>query len=147
MRQALQIVDNHNMTLRTLGTRRRRQENYGSDWLWCLDGYDKLARYGIEKYGSTEVFTLNQRISSPSIERASTPHRRGISKVTPQAEREEEDRLTRPTLKPDLVGETGTQGADALAAADAVALTEVVALAQTGRDRGRGRDRDRPNPA
>jgi hypothetical protein len=67
---------------------------------------------------------------SPPIERASTPHRRGISEVTPRPERDEEDRLTRPTQKPDLAGETGTQGAGALAAADAVALAEAVAQAQ-----------------
>jgi hypothetical protein len=36
-------------------------------------------------------------------------------------ERKKEDRQTRPTQKPDLTGETGTQGADALAAADAMA--------------------------
>jgi hypothetical protein len=49
--QALQILDNHNMALRTPGMRRKRQENYiipGPDWLWCLDDHDKLARYGIE---------------------------------------------------------------------------------------------------
>jgi hypothetical protein len=56
--------------------------------------------------------------------RASTPHRRGITEATPRPEREEEDRQTGPTQKPDLAGETGTQGADALAAADAVAQAE-----------------------
>jgi hypothetical protein len=67
-----------------------------------------------------EVFTLNQRLIS-SIERASTPHRRGISEVTPRPEREEEDRQTRSTQKPNLAGGTGTQGADALAEAQAEA--------------------------
>jgi hypothetical protein len=62
--------------------------------------------------------------------RSPTPHKRGISEVISRPEREEEDRLTRPTQKPDLAGETGTQGADALAAADAVALAEAAALAQ-----------------
>ena len=60
VRQALQILDNHNMTLRTPGMRRKRQENYivpGPDWLWCLDGHDKLARYGIEIYGSVDAYS------------------------------------------------------------------------------------------
>jgi hypothetical protein len=58
--QALQILDNHNMTLRTPGMQRKRQENYivpGPDWLWCLDGHDKLARYGIEIYGSVDAYS------------------------------------------------------------------------------------------
>jgi hypothetical protein len=60
VRQALQILDNHNMTQRTPGMRRKRQENYivpGPDWLWCLDGHDKLARYGIEIYGSVDAYS------------------------------------------------------------------------------------------
>ena len=60
MRQALQILDSHNMALRTPGMRRKRQENYivpGPDWLWCLDGHDKLARYGIEIYGSVDAYS------------------------------------------------------------------------------------------
>jgi hypothetical protein len=31
--------------------RKKRQDNYvvpGPDWLWCLDGHDKLSRFGIE---------------------------------------------------------------------------------------------------
>jgi hypothetical protein len=76
-----------------------------------------------------EVFTLNQRMPSP-IDRASTPHKRGISEVTRRPEREEEDRQTRPTQKPDLAGETGSQGADTLAVADPLALAETAALAQ-----------------
>jgi hypothetical protein len=62
------------------------------------------------------------------IERASTPHRRGISEITPRPEHEEEDRLTQPIQKPDLAVETGTQGTD-VAAADAVAVVEALALA------------------
>jgi len=61
---------------------------------------------------------------SPPIERASTPHRRGISEVTPRPEREEEDRQTRPTQKADLAGETGTQGADAVAAIPSLSAVE-----------------------
>jgi hypothetical protein len=40
VRQALQILDNDNITLRTPGMRRKRQENYivsELDWLWYLD--------------------------------------------------------------------------------------------------------------
>jgi len=94
---------------------------------------DSLARTGREETAFTidgEVFTLNQRMPSFPIERASTPHRRGISEVTPRPEREEEDRQTRPTQKPDLAGDIETQDADTLAAADAMALAEAVALAQ-----------------
>ena len=39
--------------------RRKRQENYivpGPDWLWCLDGHDKLARYGIKIYSSVDAY-------------------------------------------------------------------------------------------
>jgi hypothetical protein len=60
VRQALQILDNHNMTLRAPGMRRKRQENYivpEPDWLWCLDGHDKLVRYGIEIYGSVDAYS------------------------------------------------------------------------------------------
>ena len=163
------------MTLRAPGMRRKRQENYivpGPDWLWCLDGHDKLARYGIEIYGSvdaysrkiiwfyvgvsnrTQVSVLHQYLHTiktlgycPNYLRTDrgretlmmadayyTPHKRGISEVIPRPEREEEDRLTQPTQKPDLAGETGTQGAGAqgagaLAAADTVALAEAAALA------------------
>jgi hypothetical protein len=59
VRHALQILDNHNMTLRTPGMRRKRRENYvvsKPDWLWCLDGHDKLARYGIEIYGNVDAY-------------------------------------------------------------------------------------------
>jgi hypothetical protein len=88
---------------------------------------DSLVRSGREETAFTidgEVFTFNQRLISPPIERASTPHRRGISEVTPRPEREEEDRQTRPTKKLDLVGEAGTQGPDAPAVADALAEAE-----------------------
>ena len=48
------------MTLRTPGMRRKRRENYivpGPDWLWCLDGHDKIARYGIKIYGSIDAYS------------------------------------------------------------------------------------------
>ena len=81
---------------------------------------------------------------SPLLERASTPHKRGISEVIPRPEREEEDRLTRPTQKPDLAGETGTQGAGALAAANAVALAQAEAEIETGPIRRSQRQRKAP---
>jgi hypothetical protein len=69
---------------------------------------------------------------SPPIKRASTPYRRGISEVTPRHEREEEDRQTRPMQKPNLAGETGSQGADTVAVADALAPAEKIGLAEKG---------------
>ena len=87
--------------------------------------------------------------SSP-IERASTSHKRGISDVTTRPRREEEDRQTRPTQKPDLAGETGTQGADALAVADALAPAETAlppqaeAEIETGPTRRSQRQRKAP---
>ena len=82
---------------------------------------------------------------SPPIERASTSHKRGISEVTPRLEREEEDRLTRPTQEPDLAEETGTQGAGALAAlAEAVALAQAEAEIETGPTRRSQRQRKAP---
>jgi hypothetical protein len=50
--------------------------------------------------------------------------------LRPLPEREEEDRQTRPTQEPDLAGETGTQGADALAVADALAAADTLAPAE-----------------
>ena len=47
---ALQILDEYGVTSRTPGMKKKRQDNYvvpGPDWLWCLDGHDKLARFGI----------------------------------------------------------------------------------------------------
>ena len=79
---------------------------------------------------------------SPPIERASTPHRRGISEVTPGPEREEKDRQTRPTQKPDLAGGTGTQGMDTLA--EAVTLVQAEAEIGTGPTRRSQRQRKAP---
>src|SRR5271155_4130630 len=60
VREALRTLDIYGTTLRTPGMTRKRQENYivpGPDWLWCLDGHDKLARYGIEIYGSVDAYS------------------------------------------------------------------------------------------
>jgi len=40
--------------------RKKRQDNYvvpGPDWLWCLDGHDKLSRFGIEIYACVDAFS------------------------------------------------------------------------------------------
>src|SRR4051812_22441465 len=57
-----------------------------------------------------ELFTFNHRMPSPLVERPSGPHKRGISEVMLRPEREEEDRLTRPTQRPDLAGENSDPG-------------------------------------
>jgi len=60
VREALRALDNYGVMLRTPGMKQRRLENYtvpGPDWLWCLDGHDKLAKYGIEIYGSVDAYS------------------------------------------------------------------------------------------
>src|SRR2546423_14223028 len=45
VRTALKTLDSYANDSRRPGMKRRRQENYtvnGPDWLWCLDGHDKL---------------------------------------------------------------------------------------------------------
>jgi hypothetical protein len=40
--------------------KKNRRDNYvvsGLDWLWCLDGHDKLSRIGIEIYGCVDVYS------------------------------------------------------------------------------------------
>ena len=42
------------------GMKKKRQDNYvvpGPDWLWCLDGHDKLSRFGIEIYACVDAFS------------------------------------------------------------------------------------------
>lgn len=42
------------------GVHKKRRENasfHGPDWCWCLDGHDKLARYGIEIYAAIDAFS------------------------------------------------------------------------------------------
>jgi hypothetical protein len=85
-----------------------------------LDDVDRNQREETAFSLDGEIFTFNPRIPSSSLqleippplpaERASTPHRRGISEVTARPEREEQDRQERPTQRPDLEGEgQGTQ--------------------------------------
>jgi hypothetical protein len=48
------------VTSRTPGLRKKRLENYitaGPDYLWCLDGHDKLAQYGIEIYVAVDAYS------------------------------------------------------------------------------------------
>jgi hypothetical protein len=40
--------------------KKKRRDNYvvpGPDWLWCLDGHDKLSRFGIEIYGYIDAYS------------------------------------------------------------------------------------------
>jgi len=60
VRKALQILDNYGVTSRVPGMKKKRRENYTVpclDWLWCLDGHDELARYGIEIYGCVDAYS------------------------------------------------------------------------------------------
>jgi hypothetical protein len=38
-------------------SRRDVYESEGPDWLWCLDGHDKLKRFGIEIYGCVDAYS------------------------------------------------------------------------------------------
>src|SRR5204863_4325131 len=56
----LRILDDYGVTSRTPGMKKKRRNNYivpGPDWLWCLDGHDKLARFGIEIYGYIDAYS------------------------------------------------------------------------------------------
>ena len=42
------------------GMKRKRRLNYetkGPNWLWCVDGHDKLSSYGIEIYGCVDAYS------------------------------------------------------------------------------------------
>jgi hypothetical protein len=57
---ALRILDDYGVTSRTPGMRKKRRDNYvvpGPDWLWCLDGHDKLSRFGVEIYGCVDAYS------------------------------------------------------------------------------------------
>ena len=95
-----------------------------------------LSSAGLYQLRACESPPKRGLFATPSfpIERASTPHRRGISEVTPRPERGEKDRQTRPTQKPDLAGDRETQ-------------RRGYAGRGGGPGAGRGRDRDWPNSA
>jgi hypothetical protein len=60
VRWALHTLDSHGVFLRTRGFTRNRRENFttdGPDYMWCLDGHDKLARWGIEIYGCVDAYS------------------------------------------------------------------------------------------
>ena len=60
VRNALWLLDQNGITSRRPGFRRKRKDKYtvpGPDWLWCLDGHDKLAAYGIEIYGCVDAYS------------------------------------------------------------------------------------------
>jgi hypothetical protein len=61
VRIALQILDIYGVQSRRPKKKKERFENYevpGPDWLWCLDGHDKLAKYDIEIYACVDAFSL-----------------------------------------------------------------------------------------
>jgi hypothetical protein len=56
----LKLLDPEGVTSRTPGLRKKRLEDYvtaGPDYLWCLDGHDKLAQYGIEIYAAVDAYS------------------------------------------------------------------------------------------
>jgi hypothetical protein len=60
VREALQTLDAYGVISRKPGMKKKRQDNYvvaGPDWLWCLDGHDKLSRFGIEMYACVDAFS------------------------------------------------------------------------------------------
>jgi len=60
VREALQALDAYGVISRTPEMKKKRQDNYvvpGPDWLWCLDGHDKLSRFGIEIYACVDAFS------------------------------------------------------------------------------------------
>lgn len=57
---ALRLFDPEGVASRLPGMRIKRLENYitaGPDYLWCLDGHDKLAQFGIEIYAAVDAYS------------------------------------------------------------------------------------------
>lgn len=57
---AQQQLDPEGVAQRLPGPRRPRQENYttpGPNFLWCLDGHDKLSQYGFEIYAAVDAYS------------------------------------------------------------------------------------------
>jgi hypothetical protein len=53
-------LDPEGVAQRQPGFRRPRLENYitsGPNFLWCLDGHDKLAQYGIQIYAAVDAYS------------------------------------------------------------------------------------------
>jgi hypothetical protein len=60
VRTALKTLDSHAIEFRRPGMKRRRRENYivnGPDWLWCLDGHEKISHFGIDIYGCIDGYS------------------------------------------------------------------------------------------
>jgi hypothetical protein len=60
VRHALKLLDSCAVASRRPGMSRKRRMNYevaGPDWLWCIDGHDKLQKYGIEIYGCVDAYS------------------------------------------------------------------------------------------
>jgi hypothetical protein len=57
---AQKILDPEDVAQRQPGFRKPRLENYvtsGPNFLWCLDGHDKLAQYGIQIYAAVDAYS------------------------------------------------------------------------------------------
>jgi hypothetical protein len=57
---ALKLFDPSGVASRLPGMRKARLDNYiteGPDYLWCLDGHDKLGQYGIEIYAAVDAYS------------------------------------------------------------------------------------------
>jgi hypothetical protein len=57
---AQRALDPEGVAQRQPGLRRPRLENYvtsGPNFLWCLDGHDKLAQYGIQIYAAVDAYS------------------------------------------------------------------------------------------
>jgi hypothetical protein len=60
LRLVLRLLDSTTVDSRRRGMKRKRRMNYetrGPNWLWCVDGHDKLQRYGIEIYGCVDAYS------------------------------------------------------------------------------------------
>jgi len=56
---ALRILNDYGVTSRTPGMKKKRRDYVvpGPDWLWCLDGHNKLSRFSIEIYGCVDAYS------------------------------------------------------------------------------------------
>jgi hypothetical protein len=57
---AQRLLDADGVTSRKPGLRKARLENYttlGPNFLWCLDGHDKLAQYGMNIYAAVDAYS------------------------------------------------------------------------------------------
>ena len=62
IRNALKLQDPAGTETRKLGTKRKRRLEYivpGPNYLWSIDGHDKLVNYGIEIYGVIDAYSYS----------------------------------------------------------------------------------------